>query len=230
MLKVNNLIGFGAGGSKGHLINGSQVNLLGLGALTVDPNSRLTLTESRVTFTSMPRNEDCFLSIPFINPVQPDEDCELLMDVRGSYIENGGGAYFGISNLADDYLDIVGAGKNFAGSRILGNSTGPYITTAYVEADGGSEYLGSSVQIGNNTTRYYKIQINRSVGTYGTLYVKVASSDANRTANSFLFTQSVALKSKAAYTNLIAVSSRNDGFSLRLSGFIENIKISKALS
>lgn len=114
-----------------------------------------------------------------------DGDFSHTVDALHNPIERG--AFWGLSNVADDFRDIDAA-NGYA--LWIGADQG---VIRLVELHAGTPYSASWAGVASNTTYYYRITRNESVGTYGTLYAYVYS-DSGRT--NLLTTLSVTLHSK----------------------------------
>ena len=192
-----------------------------------DPNSRITRTDSRVSWAAITKNEDAYAyydkGADYFNG-----DFVHLLTIRS--IGPGGAvgltarcSYWALANLVDDYVGIDDASGDglFLFSRMSGS-------THYLrlnELDGGDTYgSAADFQITANTDYYLKIVRDESVGTYGTLYLYVYATASRATP---VNTQSITLhSSKKDYRYLYAFQTINAGDATRThTGYTKNLSI-----
>lgn len=192
------------------------------GFAETDPNSHLTLTASRVTYAGLINNEDAFLYKDF-GADHFAGDFEHLVDFKVTSADDGGYVYiWGLTNSADDILDIQGASGSFLACSLV--RTGSDYNFRILEVDSGAGPYYDTFASTVNTAYYLKIKRDETVGTYGTLYCYIYS-DSART--NLVDTLEVALHtSKKDFRYLCAVSSRSEGTTSTINGYQENFIIS----
>lgn len=194
-----------------------------------DPNSRITRTTRRVTWTGLTRNEDAY--------VYKDKGADHfngnfvhLLTIRATgYTGTSGtvncGAYWSVANLVDDWggIDTANGDGLFLLARVNTSNGDQYIQI--IELDGGAGYTSASAyEITVNTTYYIKIVRDESIGTYGTLYCYTYSDPARAT---LVNTQTITLhSSKKDYRYIYPAQSANAADATRShSGYTENLEL-----
>ncbi len=192
----------------------------------VDPNSRITVTSTKVTWTLIQRNEDAY--------VYKDKGVDFFsgdFTINLTYRHTGGSVQgapivnaWALTNLIDDEQGIIDASGDFLGLHVSAITSTTPSNIGLQEGDGGTRYIGiNGFRAVIDTDYYLKIVRDESVGTYGTLYLYTYS-DAARTI--LLNTDTLTLhSSKKDYRYLFALLSRNSGEVWSQSAFTENLEI-----
>lgn len=191
----------------------------------VDPNSRFTITSSRVTFTDMRAGDDAtyvyldkgaaFFDSSFVQP--------LTISITSS--EQGGAInhLWALTNDIDDFRGLVGASKDFLTLQ-LSHPQSPNETQLHLrEVDGGTEYNSAKYVITEGTVYYLKITRDESMGTHGTLYCYIYSNAARTTP---LATRSITLhSSKKDFRYVFGVMSEDATVAItkKISGYSEDL-------
>lgn len=183
----------------------------------VDPNSRITVTSSRVTWASLPRNEDAY--------VYADKgvghfagDFEHLLTIRDEMSGDATGlvAFYVLANAVDDVfalyfshrlvqLDVIN------GTIRLGCGNSSSFPLDFTSAYGGA------------FTRYLEIERDESIGTYGTMYCRIYT-DSGRTM--LEDTLSITLTTeKTDWRYVYPCATSNSGTTVARSGFSENLDL-----
>jgi hypothetical protein len=184
----------------------------------VDPNSHLSETSSRVTLTTLRRDETAY--------VYKDKGAGYY---NGSYqidflfnVASPSGAPISylikLANGIGSDNQVCGAGGNCNGAYIYYSGT-QWLWTA-AEHYGGTGYAGTSYVINASTTYYCSLVRNMAVGTYGTLYLYTYSDSDRQT---LLNTQTLTLHgtTNTQFQYRYAVQTVNDGGNAYLSGYVE---------
>ena len=190
----------------------------------VDPNSRITVTTSRITWAGLTLVEDAYV----------------YKDYGASYFTGNHQSLFtfrasaqsaalicliwALTNDIDDWQGLAVANKTIVGVAL--NSSGAdrhiYLTGLNAGAQTGP-LPGYAYTF--DTTYYLKVVIDPAVGSNGTIYLYIYS-DAARTT--LLNTQSYALSAAQAgdYRYIFGVMSRNFTGGFTVSGYVEDVEIS----
>lgn len=185
----------------------------------VDGAGVLSKTASRATWSGVTRNTSAYIYKDFgagffSGDVTVDFDARLTSSSGTSFVEAVG--------FANQLGDASNANRTNSMGVFLYNGNSVHLR----EMDGGSNYSQSGA-ISLSTTYYMRFRRDESVGTYGTIYLYVATSDANRNSGTWLHTLSVTLHSSMKdYRYFYATASLNDSNVFPLSGWAENFLIS----
>lgn len=184
------------------LIDDSDINFAS-GFTEVDPGGRITISTTQISFTAMPRNESDYVYKDYGANAVPG-NLEILFQFTLSSSISGGMAYF------------TGLGQSVAAISAQTNAlaVGMYNDTGTIRlrlVDVDTSYLYSQVTISTGAEYFCKLTRDESVGTYGTAYLYVATSEANRTSQTWAFTTSIALRSKQDWRYFYGVSSATFG-------------------
>ncbi len=197
-----------------------------------DPNSRITKTTRRVTWTDLTRNEDAY--------VYKDEGVDyfggdfvhfLTLRFTASEQDVSGGIW-ALTNDLDDLKGLKDANKDALYLTLAGFADTTKLWIALREMDGGTLYGssggdGSSYIVTVGTSYYLSFERDESVGTYGTLYLHIYS-DAARTTK--LFSHYITLHtSKKDFRYVHAIQTWNAGTTLKHSGYSENLDLEGAI-
>ena len=185
-------------------------------------NDRITRQlPTRAKFTAIPRNQDCYLYKDFgIDYFSGDFEVWFEFTITSA----AAGNYVVLWCLANDLDDNAGLENNNQSHLDFRFYYGPNIVT---EEQNGANYYGtSSTTITVGTTYYVKVWRNESVGTYGTLYVKFYTSDANRISDtSPIVNHSLALHAKNDFRYMYVIQSYNNGATGGPTGWVRNYTI-----
>ena len=183
----------------------------------VDPNSHISVTASKVTFTGLARNEDAYVYKDFgVDFFAGDFEILLTMKISSSQ----SGVFITpwlLGNNIDDAYNVVNSLRLYHNMQF---GTDPRITLQ--EWISGTPYTGGFYVFTLGTVYYLKIVRDESVGIYGTLYCYVYS-NAARTV--LLATLSLALHSNANFRYLYPINTSNDGFNFVATGYTENFDV-----
>lgn len=194
----------------------------------VDPNSRISKTATKVTWTLLTRDEDAYVYL--------DKDADyfngdftIYLTHRTTAVSASGTRVLGcwsLTNTIDDLWGIYVANGDWLAvlaGQTLGGAGAP--TLWLVECDGGSQYgsPANPYEIALNTDYYLTVIRDESVGTYGTLYLYIYS-DASRTT--LLDTQTLTLHAKVDFRYIYAIQTQDtDTATLTHSGYTENLEL-----
>lgn len=190
----------------------------------VDPNSRITKTATRVTWTGLTRNEEAY--------VYDDKGSNFFAGNFTHYLTikftaketSCEGGIWALTNLLDDLrgIDFDSAGDYLALQFF--NPTIPDELRLFLsEIDGGAQAVSGNFLPTVGTVYYLKIVRDESVGSFGTLYCYIYS-DAARTT--LLSTLSVALNtSKKDFRYVHVIQTWDSTTNHATSGYSENLTI-----
>jgi len=190
----------------------------------VDPNSHLTVTSTKVTFTNISRNEDCYLYSDK-GTGHFDGNFEHLLTINTTAESNySTNSYWGLFNSIDD--------ANNAGDGLYlivryNSGLGEPRALRIYEKESSTAYYTSAFEYSLSTDYYLKIKRDESVGTYGTLYCYIYS-DSDRTT--LVSTLTLTLHSKQDLRYVYAAQSQYDGSSMARSGYIENLDLQEPVT
>lgn len=185
-----------------------------------DPNSRISKTADRATFTDLSRDEDAWL-VDDKGVAHFNENFEFLFKTLLDAGTESGMVYLSVlSNIVDDTEGIKAANEDYLGSAYfyLGIGCRFYI----IECDGGTEYADYG-DISLDTVYYIEFERDEDVGTYGTLYDYVCTTDYWDDGGDQVDTLTVTIHtSKKDFRHIFGVNTDNIGNSDRtLTGYIE---------
>ncbi len=145
-----------------------------------DPNSRVTETDSRVTWASMTRDETAYYAddkgVDFF-----DGDFIHLLTINTTNINYTDillGVHWAVSNTLGSWQGVRDASGDELYLSVAEGSGG--VAIQLTEIDGGSITTNSAAYV-VGTILYLKIVRDESVGTYGTLYCYIYSDSARTT-------------------------------------------------
>ncbi len=136
----------------------------------VDPNNRVAVTSTRVTWAALDRNETAYVASDkgvdyfdgdFVHTVTVN----MTALVNGSYVNA-----WGLTNELNSFRVIDNTNGDFLSVTLLGLTAGVIPTINIYECDGGAVYSDSYTPASLTTLYYLTIVRNEAVGTYGTLY------------------------------------------------------------
>ena len=188
----------------------------------VDPNSRLSSTASTVTITGLSRDEDCYLYYDF-GVDYWGGNFNLNADIN--ITADNGRFQFALTNTLSEQGYIV---TNSLDQQcfVVQWSTGAASFVIWAqEVDGGTVYNSSQPAISTSTDYYLKFRRDESVGTYGTLYLDIYTSDADRAAQTnALANLSVTLHSNKNFRYLLPVQAYDNNTGTQtMSGTVSNV-------
>lgn len=213
----------------------------------VDPSSDITVTSTRITFTTMLDAVSAYVAKSFgVNHFQ--DDFEHLLDVRitGSDVEDEGHTIWvyawTMANVVGDYIEVGGDnGEDHLTVRftIAAEVEDEEVTIVWdlqIQEMDQAEGLFTSTTLrldsgesASFVTRYLEIERDETVGTWGTFYCR-AFSDATR--ETLLGSKSLTLHtSKKDYRYVHALQSRGGNLGGRsVSGWTQNLDIQEAVA
>jgi len=191
----------------------------------VDPNSRITVISTRVTWSSLTKNEDAYVYDDkgagyFAGSFEIKFTANLTASQGGN--PSNRIQICALANAIDDGQGIILANEDMLSVFFSIPSSGtPSIFLE--ECDGGSTYSGGSYVCSENTDYDITLLRDEGVGTYGTLYCYIYS-DSSRT--NLLDTLTVTLhSSKKDFQYLYVCQSFNTGQSITTSGYVDSVEI-----
>ncbi|MDP2728989.1 MAG: hypothetical protein Q8O55_00675 [Dehalococcoidales bacterium] len=186
-----------------------------------DPNSRLTVTADRVTFTALPRNEGAPIIYKDMGVAYFNADYEIRFTINISSQDTGNvlpvlvltnylGSMGGLIADLDDAIFVLVENPSGADPRRI--DIAEVVNGSVTTSDHFAQTFG--------TTYYCKLVRDESVGTYGWMYLYFYS-DGART--NLVATVSLALNSKEDFRYIWAVGNYNTGSTQAISGYIEKV-------
>lgn len=186
----------------------------------VDPNSRISVTASRSTVTSLTRNEDAWV-YDNKGAAHFDGDFEHLVDVRWNAADVGGqSVLWGLTNNVDDWRYNFDNGRHEIEVDFYRSAAN--LSLRLREIYGVSSQVYDDYIPSLDTTYYLTVKRDESIGTYGRLYCYIYSDSAR---SSLLATLSVDLHAKDDFQYIFATQSNNDGNTYRLTAWSENFDL-----
>ena len=185
----------------------------------VDPNSRLTIDGSEISYSNVTRDEDTYVYQDF-GEGYFDGDFEHFVEMTC----DSGGTYstafcWALANGLDDIAGLQAGGDVFAVGFYCSTSSSPKISLRAVDS-GSPQYAECSVEFG--TTYYLSIVRDTSEGLHGTLKCHIYH-DAERT--NLLTTLSINLTEDIDFRYLYSLNSFNSGITTAQSGTFRNLSI-----
>ena len=190
-----------------------------------DPNSRVAVTSSRVTWTDLTRDEDAY--------VYKDKGADYFsgnFEIQFTHKSIDGAtdssvvSIWAVANTVDDLIGIDTANGS-ALAVYVGNAVGSTkIDFGMEELDSGTAYYSSTYRGDYGTNYYITVKRNEAVGAYGTLYCYIYS-DSART--NLLSTLSRSLhSSRKDFRYIYALQSWDTGEAvITHSGYNEDVEI-----
>jgi len=188
-----------------------------------DPNTRITVTGTKVSWAGLTQNEDAYVYYDYgADYFDGDFRHEFeLLHVTG----DGDGLIitWGMANLVDDFNGIRDGSGDYLSVYMV--DKGATSELRIMEVDGGADhYSGANTVITSDIVYYCTIVRDESVGTHGTLYLYIYS-DSARTI--LVGKQECALhSSKKDFRYLYSVVTYNTTGGIDNSGFLQNLTIS----
>lgn len=183
----------------------------------VDPGSDIALATSSLTFTSLPRNVSAYAYKQY-------DDFVFTGNFTIDFTVN---ATFSTSGFADlvGVRDDVGS-ADAAQNKIVANvfESGGSNLLRIVELVSGAAVVDSMV-ISNGTDYFCRLIKDTSVGANGTAFLHVASSSANRDAETWIDTLSITLAANNSYQYFYGIASFNSGITNSISGVVSDASI-----
>ena len=187
-----------------------------------DPNNRITITSSTITFASIARNETAYVySDKGVNHFSGD--FEHLLEINQTSGLNGGWNYsWFMSNDLGDGATLQTASKSYLGVNTL--NTGDTTPNIYLaEVDSGTLYYAGPYVGALNTPYYIKVKRDEAVGTYGKVYCYIYS-DSGRTT--LLDTLELLMHtSKKDFRYIYGFNTYNDANTYTQSGYTKNLDL-----
>lgn len=199
-----------------------------------DADGVLSQTTTKATFTNADYHADTYLYKDY-GVAHFNASFRFNLDFRATAIASSLSTYnlFGLSNYLGTQNALDNANRPFLGVGIQdwNNGTQKYPFLLFEQKPGGSGfyYDYSTFSFDLNTTYYLQIFYDSTVGTYGTIYCYVYSSDADRTAGTNVIdTMTVTLHEAPSFRYLYAfqIYTNNGATTNDVSGYVENLNLS----
>ena len=190
----------------------------------VDPSSWMTKTATVVTFNMPGKNVNCYL-YKDKGAAYFDGSFSARMDMRitSGVHDWGTGHPFVVANVLNNVYGIEAADQSALVVEVLDGSAGWNWIMVLREHYGGSVYSSSSYSFAQNTYYYLEFERDESVGTHGTIYLRIYSDSARTT---LLDTLSVTLHAKVDFRYLYWMNNYNNGDATSvLNGTFENLSL-----
>lgn len=188
----------------------------------VDTAARLSVTASRATWGSIVRTATAYLYKDFgLNHFSANVSIDFDFLISSS---SGNGAFVETLGLSNQVGDAVSARTNALTASVY-NNLGT-LQLRIVEYDGGTTYV-QTVNISTGTTYYCRLERDESVGTFGTAYLRIATSEANRNSGTWATTLTQTLHTSLKdFRYLYATASLNDAAgNFHITGYGEKYRI-----
>lgn len=189
----------------------------------VDPNSRISVTTSRVTWTDLTRNEDAYVYYDKGNDYFDSTfNHNFTLNITSGDVSS---SLFSTPWMVANSIDTI--------SGILGNASDDALMLEFFYTGATARlYLNENIGVTSNESGYYQISLNteyfitiqrnESVGTYGTLYAYIYSDSVRET---LLSTLNLTLTEKNDFRYIYAISSVNYSNPNKHSGYIEHLTL-----
>ncbi len=190
------------------------------GYIEVDPNTRIAVSASRVTWTDLARNETAYVYDDFGAAFFAGDFTHTLgLTITAGDLSSAlFSAVWLITNTVDEYKGI----RNNDALALVFFFSGATPNIRLIETVGGSNSESSQFNITIGTTYYMTITRDETVGANGTLTCKIYS-DATRTT--LLDTLSRTLNVKNDFRYIYAFASYDTSNANKHSGYTENLKV-----
>jgi hypothetical protein len=188
----------------------------------VDPNSRISKTATRTTFTALTRDEDAYVYYDYTaNHFAGDFEHLLTISSDTTSGDLGDAGLWQMTNALDDRGGLYSANEpTLFVSAYFG------VLQLHEYDSPAADYQSANYSITANTPYYLKIKRDESVGTYGTIYCYVYT-DAARTT--LVATLSVALHTSKKDYRYVGVSwSADYNNAANITGYSENLDLQEA--
>lgn len=185
-----------------------------------DEGNDITVTTDRLTLTNLDTDADTFWVYDDKGAAHFDADFEHLEKVYlSSTATNCHCVHWMLANDVGDLKDI----KDASGSCLAAfwYDSGSELILAY-EVDAGTAYSDASSALSLSTVYYLEIERDEAVGTYGTLYIRIATTDYYGNGGNLVDTLSVALHTaKRDFRYVYGVTGYDSGVSRLVTGYVE---------
>ena len=191
----------------------------------IDPNSRITKTTRRITFTALTNNEDAYVYLDKgTNFFDGDFAGEFIFFISVITVNQPVIAPLALTNSVDDLTGIDTANGSYLALYIL-YATGDIPRIGLKEVDSGTAYFDvTAIDFVLSTIYYGRTWRDEGVGTYGTMYLAIYS-DAARSVQ-VGSTDSLALHtSKKDFQYIFGINTYNTTSSDTITGYIENLEL-----
>lgn len=186
----------------------------------VDPNNKITVTSSKVSWAGLSRGEDAWVN----KQCSFDGDFEHLLEIKTE------------TDNISFFWNLQNSGDKGSYATYLANE--PYlqiysyynlgVTSLYlVECFEGSHQSDYTDLLPADTLCYLKIKRDESIGTYGTLTCSLYSSEENRAIDSWYDTLSITLSAKIDFSWIACPITSNTGGPVEgyTDGFTQNLTL-----
>ncbi len=192
----------------------------------VDPNSRISVTASRITFTGLTIDESAYVYKDYGASYFSGAHESLLTFRASAQSAAGGWLIWALTNDVDDWQGLIDANKTIVGVMLNAGGADRHIGLTGLNAGNQVGALPGYVYT-FDTTYYLKVVIDPAVGANGTIYLYIYSNAARTT---LLNTQSYALSAALAgdYRYIFGIMSRNFTAGFTVSGYVEDLSFTLA--
>lgn len=197
----------------------------------VDPESKITVTSSRITFVDLTRDASAYVyADKGASHFNGNFTHDFEFQYNGGVLDYGWAGLWGMSNYVEDHTAGLTAGHQSMHVSIYNNTGTREVYLAEFNAT--TEYYGNlTFTISADTTYYARVKRIDTAGTYGILYLNLYADAANRTAQTNTLGESnVSLHVQTDFRYLYGLSSFDTDVAtnIRISGYIENLNINEA--
>jgi hypothetical protein len=186
-----------------------------------DAGGYISVAGTKATVTNMPRTVDSYVYQDY-GAAAFNADYEILFELGGTSSFPLGGlvALCSVANVVDDLRGC----DDLIAVALFGVS-GANTEIRIVERVATTEYAATGTVINKAITNWCKLVRDESAGTYGTVYLYVATSESNRDSETGAQTLSLGLHAQADFSTFYAVQSYNITGGTPASFYVDHIDI-----
>ena len=188
-----------------------------------DPGDDITVTTNKVEFTTLPRSARAYV-YDDKGVDHFDGDFEHLLTINTTAEDNYSTSLYWC--LFNSIGDLANAGDGLHLTLRYNSGLGEPRALRIYEVYSSTAYYSSAFEYSLDTDYYLKIKRDESVGTYGTIYCDVYTSEADRTnEENAVGNLSVTLHSKQDLRYIYALQSNYNVANHVRSGYIQNLDL-----
>lgn len=189
-----------------------------------DPNSRYTVTSTKIDVAGLDRSEDAHVYKDFgAGAFSGDFEHKVTVYVNSSSQTSSVARAWMLTNAVDDVNGLRGAAENYI-EAYISKASGAIATVTIAEYYS-TNAIDTSINLSLDTPYYLTIVRDEAVGTYGTLYCYIYS-DSGRTT--LVDTLTLTLRAAIDFRYVYGANSFNNsttGFAF--TGYVENLDINR---
>lgn len=192
----------------------------------VDPNSKLTVISNKITCINLYRPDGAYIyKNKGLNFFDADFIHNFEIFIDGTTVFNSHAFPWMMSNDLDVFINLKDASKSFICVYLF--QFNDFSQIYIVEEHAGGEYT-QNYNLSYDENYYLQIERDESVGTYGTLYLRIYSDSSRIT---LLTTLTLNLHSKIDFKYIFAMNSMDDSGSetSAFNGYVQNYDLNLAI-